>query len=133
MDLVITTFDSLFVLYNFGGFNGTTKVEDPRSNEIPQAFTLFQNYPNPFNPSTRIEYSLPSQSFVAIKIYNILGQEIATLVDEEQTSGNHSIEWNGKSTGGFPVSSGVYFYRIEAHQPGGQFEFANVKKMVLLK
>jgi hypothetical protein len=126
-------YDSLFVLYNLGGFNGTTRVEEPRSNEAPQGFTLFQNYPNPFNPSTRIEYSLPSQSHVTVKIYNILGQEVVTLVDEEQMNGNHLAEWNGTSSAGLSVSSGVYFYRVEARQPGGQFLFANVKKMLLLR
>jgi hypothetical protein len=125
--------DSLFVLYNLGGFNGTTRVEEPHSNEAPQEFTLFQNYPNPFNPTTRIQYSLPPQSHVTIKIYNLLGQEIATLVDEQQLNGNHQVEWNGKSTSGFSVSTGVYFYRIEARQSDGQFLFANVKKMLLMK
>ena len=125
--------DSLFVLYNLGGFNGTTSVQPPHSEETPQTFTLFQNYPNPFNPSTRIEYSLPSQSHVSIKIYNLLGQEVATLIDEQQVNGTHVVEWNGKSTNGFSVSTGVYFYRIEARQPDGQFAFANVKKMILVK
>ena len=125
--------DSLFVLYNLGGFNGTTSVQPPHTEETPQTFTLFQNYPNPFNPSTRIEYSLPSQSHVSIKIYNLLGQEVATLIDEQQSNGSHIVEWNGRSTNGFAVSTGVYFYRIEARQPGGQFLFASVKKMLLVK
>jgi FG-GAP-like repeat/FlgD Ig-like domain len=125
--------DSLFVLYNLGGFNGTTRVKEPAGHEIPQQVTLFQNYPNPFNPSTRIQYSLQSQSHVTIKIYNVLGQEITILVDERQLEGTHVVEWNGKSSAGMQVSSGVYFYRVEARQPDGQFLFASVKKMVLMK
>lgn len=124
--------DSLFVLYNLGGFNATTSVAPPRPNEIPQGFTLYQNYPNPFNPSTHIEYSLPSQSHITIKLYNILGQEITTLVDEEQDRGNHLVVWNGGSNG-LLVGTGVYFYRIEARQRDGQFLFSSVKKMVLIK
>ena len=126
-------FDSLFVLYNLGGNNGTTGVVAPHRQETPQGFTLFQNYPNPFNPLTHIDYTLQAQGHVIITIYNILGQEIAALVDELQGAGNHSVEWNGKSTHGSPVGSGVYFYRVEVRQPGGQFTLATVKKMVLMK
>ena len=125
--------DSLFVLYNLGGFNGTTGVLHEPDRETPQRFTLSQNYPNPFNPSTRIEYSLPMESLVTIKIYNILGQEIVTLVDEHQGTGNHFVEWNGKSAHGSPVGSGVYFYRVEVRQAGGQYALSTVKKMVLMK
>lgn len=105
----------------------------PEERTLPVSTVLAQNYPNPFNPSTRIEYRLSAQSHVTVKIYNILGQEVASLVDEEQSAGNHSAEWNGKSSRGFSVSSGVYFYRLEARQGGGRFLFASVKKMLLLK
>ena len=128
-----TGYDSLFVLYNLGGFNGTTGVRQQPAGENPQGFTLSQNYPNPFNPSTRIEYALPVLGHVTIKIYNILGQEIRTLVDEEQMSGHHAVEWNGVSAEGFSVSTGVYFYRIEARLPDGQFAFSSVKRMLRLK
>jgi hypothetical protein len=110
---------------------GITGVEG--GNKSPERFHISQNYPNPFNPSTRVEYSLPLQSHVTVKIYNILGQEVATLVDEEQMNGYHLAEWNGTSSSGLSVSSGVYFYRVEARQLGGQFMFASVKKMLLLK
>ncbi|HCV42689.1 MAG TPA: hypothetical protein DGH68_04330, partial [Bacteroidetes bacterium] len=125
--------DSLFVLYNLGGLNATTGVADHPKSELPQGFSLLQNYPNPFNPSTRIEYTLSVESGVAIKVYNILGQEVATLVNEQQSGGRHVVEWNGRSTNGLAVSSGVYFYRIEARQLDGQFQYASVKKMVLMK
>ena len=130
---IASSFDSLFVLYNIGGFNGTTGVDDNPQQQLPGDILLSQNYPNPFNPSTRIEYKLSTQSHVTLKIYNILGQEVASLVDEEQMSGGHIVDWNGKSSRGFSVSSGVYFYRLEARQATGQFLFAGVKKMILMK
>ena len=73
------------------------------------------------------------ESLVTIKIYNILGQEIVTLVDEHQGTGSHFVEWNGKSAHGSPVGSGVYFYRVEVRQAGGQSVLPIVKKMVLMK
>ena len=128
---VASALDSVYVLYNLGG--GLTTIHEEQTHETPTQFVLSQNYPNPFNPTTRIEYALPVQSLVTIKIYNILGQEVVTLVDEEQVGGSHTIEWNGRSSRGFPASSGVYFYRLEVRQNGGQFQFTSVKKMLLLK
>jgi hypothetical protein len=130
---IASSFDSLFVLYNLGGFNGTTGVDEHPTQQLPTEISLSQNYPNPFNPSTRIEYKLSVQSHVTVKIYNILGQEVASLVDEVQMVGNHVTQWNGGSSHGLPVSSGVYFYRLEARETTGQFLFAGVKKMILMK
>jgi parallel beta-helix repeat protein len=90
--------------------------------EQPTVFALSQNYPNPFNPATVIEYALPQESHVTLKVYNTLGQEIVTLVDEVQTPGFKSVSWNGKD-----LASGVYFYRIKAG------EFTDLKRMVLMK
>jgi hypothetical protein len=133
VDIAITTFDSLFVLYNIGGYNGTTGVHSPHITEPSEGFVIAQNYPNPFNPSTTIGYTLSTVGHVTLKIYNILGQEVVTLVDEDQVPGTHSVVWNGKSTNGSQVCSGVYFYRVEARQYGGQFMFTNVNKMMLIK
>ncbi len=83
---------------------------------------LEQNYPNPFNPSTTIKYDLPRDSRVSLKLFNILGQEVATLVNEEQKAGYRSVDWNASN-----YASGVYFYRLEA---GG---FSSVKRMLLVK
>jgi len=94
---------------------------------------LSKNYPNPFNPSTRIEYALPAASHVSIRIYNLLGQEVAVLVDEEKPNGRHAVEWNGRSTSGLAMSSGVYFFRVVVRQGRSQLQFTNVKKMVLIK
>jgi flagellar hook assembly protein FlgD len=86
-----------------------------------------QNYPNPFNPTTQIEFSLPKESIVTIKIYNILGKEIKTLVNGEKTAGEHTITWNGMNDNGIQVASGTYLYRINTGN------FSQVKKMIFLK
>jgi hypothetical protein len=89
---------------------------------IPTEYGLDQNYPNPFNPSTRINYQLPENSFVSVKVYDILGNLIATLVDEEVEAGFHSVNWNAGN-----LSSGVYFYTINSGS------FTATKKLMLLK
>jgi len=95
--------------------------------DIITQYTLFQNYPNPFNPSTMITYTLPKQSLVSIKIYDILGREIRTLVNTEQTQGVHKVEWDGKNNSGSMAASGTYIYRIDAG------DFVQSKKMVMIK
>ncbi|MEK9138038.1 MAG: FlgD immunoglobulin-like domain containing protein, partial [Bacteroidota bacterium] len=100
---------------------------------LPQDFTLLQNYPNPFNPATNIRYGLPRASFVTVKIYNILGQEVATLKNEIQGAGAYDVVWYGKNTSGHSVASGVYFYRLEAKPVDGSTAFNSFKKMLLLK
>jgi hypothetical protein len=95
----------------------------------PTSFVLEQNYPNPFNPSTMISFSLPQQAKVELKIFNILGQEITTLVNEVLESGNYRAEWNTTSA----IPSGVYFYRMEAVSTDGNKPFSRIKKMVILK
>ena len=92
------------------------------SPSIPGEFALEQNYPNPFNPSTRIEYQLPAKSHLTLKIYDLLGREIATLVNEEQKAGYKSVEWNASN-----FASGVYFYRLQAGS------FTGTKKLLLLR
>ena len=104
---------------------GVTNVNG--SEELPKTYRLFQNYPNPFNPTTVISYSVPARVNVTIEIYNILGQRVATLIDREELAGNHYVEWNSKSNRGMPVSSGVYFVKMQAGS------FSQVKKMMLLK
>lgn len=101
---------------------------------IPNEFELSQNFPNPFNPTTVIRYGLPDASHITIKIYDLLGQEIITLVDETQENGYRSVEWNGKNNLGVESASGLYFYRIEAadrQNPGKKF--VQVKRMLLMK
>lgn len=100
---------------------------DLSDKSIPTRFSLRQNYPNPFNPETRIEYTLPKTAFVKLKVYNMLGQEVRTLVNEIQEAGLKSVVWDGKNNLGELVSSGVYVYRIVAD------EFTQSFKVVLMK
>ncbi|CUT06032.1 T9SS type A sorting domain-containing protein, partial [Candidatus Kryptobacter tengchongensis] len=95
--------------------------------EIPKEFYLDQNYPNPFNPSTDIEFSVPIAVNVEIKIYDILGREVATLIDEFVQPGKYRVRWNGTDKTGKFVASGVYFYVMKAGK------FVQTKKMMLLK
>jgi len=77
-------------------------------------FRLEQNYPNPFNPETAISYHLPDACHVTLKIYNLLGQQIKTLVDHDAPAGSHTIRWDGKDEHGHNLASGIYLYRLEA-------------------
>ena len=97
-------------------------VESPSVSEIPQSFFVSQNYPNPFNPSTTITYGLPTESYVAAKVYNLLGQEVATLFSGRQSAGVHVLNFDA-----FHLNSGVYLYRVQA---GTSVE---TKRMVLMK
>jgi len=100
-----------------------TSVETPAvTATIPSMYDLEQNYPNPFNPTTTINYSLPQQGMVTLKVYNIIGQEVGTLVNGYRNAGTHSVAFNAQQ-----LSSGVYFYRLQAGN------FSSVKKMLLLK
>jgi len=98
------------------------------SSGIPVVYQLMQNYPNPFNPSSKIRYALPFSSNVKIEIFNILGEKIKELVNEQKNIGFYEVNFN---TNG--LASGVYFYMIEAKSIDGKHEFRDVKKMVLLK
>ncbi|MBU8920540.1 MAG: T9SS type A sorting domain-containing protein [Bacteroidales bacterium] len=110
--------------------DGKTGMNGPAQSsrqDIPMAFSLAQNYPNPFNPVTNIKYSLPWDSRVKLTIYNVLGQRVAVLVDCSQERGYRTARWDGKNTNGADVSSGIYFYKLQA----GSFE--ETKKMILLR
>ena len=93
--------------------------------EIPAEYSLKQNYPNPFNPSTVINFSLPKSGNVKIKVYDMLGKEVASLINEFKTAGNYQVDFNEKDYGA--LSSGIYYYRIESN------EFTEIRKMMLLK
>jgi hypothetical protein len=94
---------------------------------MPLSFALHQNYPNPFNPTTTLQYDLPEDATVKIMIYDLMGREVKTLVNNQQTAGFKSIIWNASNNLGQPVSAGMYLYRISAG------DFHSVKKMILLK
>jgi len=101
---------------------GVTWLNENPNNEMPQSYILYPAYPNPFNPSTTIQYHISELSFVTLKIYDVLGREIATLVNEEKPTGNYEVEFDGSK-----LSSGIYFYRLQAGS------FVETKKMVLIK
>ncbi|MFQ6092872.1 MAG: FG-GAP-like repeat-containing protein [bacterium] len=129
----------LFVGERNGGINfyrnttPPTRIEDKNQDvPLPESFVLEQNYPNPFNPTTQISFQLPvvsgqSPPHVTLKIYNILGQQTRTLVDEPKESGYYTLTWEGRNEKGDVVSSGIYFYRLEAG------EFIDTKRMLLVK
>jgi len=81
--------------------------------DVAQETRLFGNYPNPFNPSTSIQYALGKESYVTLRVYNSLGEEVVTLVNEFQGAGNKTVTWNGKNNSGSSVASGLYIYTLE--------------------
>lgn len=102
-------------------------VRQTQSEILPSKIDLVGNYPNPFNPTTTIQYALPKGSKVELKIYNILGQVVRKLVDEEKPAGFHQTIWDGRDETGRPVSTGIYLYQIRAG------DFVQTKKMQLVK
>ncbi|MBI4546658.1 MAG: M36 family metallopeptidase [Ignavibacteriae bacterium] len=112
---------------NFFPDVGVTDIGD-ETFSIPQRFTLEQNYPNPFNPVTVIRYALPVSAKVNLRIYNILGQEVASLVNQEQKAGRYEVSFNGSK-----LASGVYFYKLEASSDYHYQSFITVRKMILLQ
>ena len=110
-----------------------TNVEcDPLSltdinSSVPNDFRIQQNYPNPFNPITSLRYDLPENGHVNIIIYDMLGREVKTLINQTQDAGYRSIIWDATNDYGKPVSAGIYLYQIQAG------EYISTKKMVLLK
>jgi beta-glucuronidase len=110
--------------YNFDGV--LTDVNDKIKN-LPADFELMQNYPNPFNPNTKIKFIIPKSSFVNLKVYDVLGNEIVTLIDEYKPDGKYEIEFNSNSNVYRNLSSGIYFYCLKAGN------FISAKKMVLIK
>lgn len=89
---------------------------------LPENYSLLQNYPNPFNPSTNIQYEVSNKQFVTLKVYDVLGKKVATLVNEEKPAGSYQVNWNASN-----LSSGIYFYKLQAGS------FVETKKMILLQ
>jgi flagellar hook assembly protein FlgD len=94
---------------------------------LPISHKIYNNYPNPFNPETTLRYDLPEDAIVNIIIYDMMGRQVSTLVNSQQTAGYKSVQWNATNDNGAPVSAGLYMYTIKAGQ------FRQTKKMVLLK
>jgi len=112
-----------------GAYRSVNPIASADKNTLPSQFELEQNYPNPFNPSTKIRYSVPKSAHIVLKIYDILGNEIAVLVNEEKLPGGYEIEFSAQTAGGKQInlSSGVYFYSLQSE------EFSSTKKFIFLK
>jgi hypothetical protein len=104
-----------------------TGIAGQNNSAVPQMFSLSQNYPNPFNPSTEIRFSIPAVSVVKLSIYDLLGQEVATLMNEQMQPGNYSVQWNASR-----MSSGLYFICLSAQTETGR-PFLQTRKMLLTK
>jgi hypothetical protein len=98
-----------------------------KNTNLPDRFVLYQNHPNPFNPTTEISFDLPNAANAKLEIYNIMGQQVATIVDRHMEAGRHSVTWNSTNDQGDRVASGIYFYRLDAG------DLVDTKKMILLK
>ena len=107
-------------------FNGipNTNITD---SEIPKAYKLAQNFPNPFNPATTINFDIRKKGHVSLKIYNVAGQLVKTMVNEVMDAGSYTKDWKGTNNIGANVASGIYFYRMESES------FSATRKMVLLR
>ena len=126
-DLAGRTQDNICYFDNISFSPSNSVGIDNRNETFPQGFALEQNFPNPFNPITTLRYDLPENSYVNVIIYDMLGREVKTLVNQTQDAGYKSVIWDATNDYGKPVSAGVYLYQIQAG------EFVQTKKMVLLK
>ncbi|NLT50524.1 MAG: T9SS type A sorting domain-containing protein, partial [Ignavibacteria bacterium] len=111
--------------------NNTVNVSTQKT--VTKDFSLSQNYPNPFNPSTTIKFSIPKNGVettrrVVLKILDVLGREVITLVNEHKPAGNYTVEWNGTNSAGVQVGSGIYFYQLKTSNG-----FLETRKMLLIK
>ena len=106
--------------------NTTVASADQRS-ILPSEYALFQNYPNPFNPNTQITFDVPASEFVMLRVFNLLGQDVHTLINKSMTPGRYTVEWNGNDMLNNEVASGVYFYELRGKS------FISRKKMLLIR
>lgn len=118
------TIDDSMVVHN----QLTGVDEDDLGATNPMQFHLHQNYPNPFNPSTNVEFGIRNSEWVSLKIYDLLGREVKTLVDEPKAAGSYTVQWNGTDETGQAVASGIYLYRLTAGK-----QFVQTRKMMLLR
>jgi len=122
-DIIVTTAtDSVGNTSEFSSIDTVVTDFSEIINNLPEVYALYQNYPNPFNPVSKIKYDISQISFVIIKVYDVLGSEIITLVNEEKPIGSYKVEFDATA-----LPSGIYFYRIQAET------FIETKKMVLMK
>ena len=105
----------------------TTVASADRGSILPSEYALFQNYPNPFNPNTQITFDVPASEFVMLRVFNLLGQDVHTLINKAMTPGRYTVEWNGNDMLNNEVASGVYFYELRGKS------FISRKKMLLIR
>ncbi len=105
-----------------GKYSQVTGINEPGLSALPTEFSLSQNYPNPFNPSTKISFNLAETGFISLIVYDVLGNEVSTLVNEEKPAGEYEVEFSGNG-----LTSGVYFYQLRTGS------FIQTKKMILMK
>ena len=103
-------------------YRNAEELHEGGSTNLPTHFSLEQNYPNPFNPTTNFEFRIANFGSVSLKVFNLLGQEVATLVSEERSAGNYSVQWDASA-----LPSGLYFYQLESGA------FIDTKKLILLR
>ena len=102
------------ILKDISGNRWSFQIKISTGSQLPKEYALYENYPNPFNPTTTIKYSIKENIWVKLIIYNVMGQVVRTLVDETKPSGVYMVKWDGRNENSEMVSSGVYFYRLEA-------------------
>lgn len=122
--------DTLLVALTGTGIPRPTGVAEERTG-VPEVYAVDQNFPNPFNPTTRIDFAVPEDAFVTLRVFNLLGQELAVLVNGERSAGYHSAVWDARSAGS-AIASGMYFYRFEAKGVSGK-PYSAIRKMLLVK
>jgi hypothetical protein len=127
MVVVATAIPENYILYLSTFGDGVLRILLPVTDIIdgvnsPTYFKLFQNYPNPFNPTTSIQYAVESKEFVSLKVFDVLGREVATLVNEEKQPGVYEVEFDGSK-----LASGIYFYKLQSER------YSSTKKMIYLK
>ncbi|MFA7057509.1 MAG: T9SS type A sorting domain-containing protein, partial [Candidatus Cloacimonadales bacterium] len=104
-----------------------TTVDNDNNDSEPLTLNLLQNYPNPFNPETTIAFNVPNSGLVKLEVYNLKGQKVKTLINDNLISGKHSVVWNGRDNNNKHVASGVYFYRLKSDGN------SQTNKMILMK
>lgn len=136
VDMIDSRSDGTVVVATHGNgvYSANVIVSAPvTQSTVPSSYELSQNFPNPFNPSTTIQYSLPERARVRIQIYDAAGREVAVLRDRDESAGDHEVQWNARDARGNVVSSGVYFYSLNAVGGDGEVKFARTQKMTFVK
>lgn len=123
----IVTFETDVVAPYYAVFTSSSATQIVNQSIVTDGFVLGQNYPNPFNPTTRIDFQIPATGNVKLSIYNMLGQEVRSLVNEIKPAGVHQVAWDGRDNQGFMLSSGMYFYKLEVS------EQSQIRRLVLMK